>query len=475
MTDTKAEIGVLGLGTMGANLALNIAEEGFRVALHNRTTAKAFALRDENPALASNLVPSESMEAFIDSLKSPRVVLFMVNAGAPVDEQMDQVMPLLSPGDIMIDAGNADFNDTVRRSKRVEGTGIHFVGMGVSGGEVGARHGPSIMVGGEEKIWKLLQPMLEPVSAQYEGQPCVAWLGTDGAGHFVKTIHNGIEYADMQMIAEIYGILRDGVGMSAPDMAAIFADWNTRGLSSYLIEISATVLAETDPDTGKPMVDVILDEAGQKGTGRWAVIEAQKLGIGATTLESAVSARGVSSRRAERASAEALYAGVADAASAFTVDATGLAELEAALETAKIIAYAQGYATMAEASTAFHWNLPLGDIARIWRAGCIIRSRFLDDIAQAYETGETVVNLLQAPSFVARVADGQGALRSVVAKAALAGIPAPALSAALAYFDDYRRARGTANLIQGQRDLFGAHTYRRLDREGVFHHQWPIV
>jgi 6-phosphogluconate dehydrogenase len=475
MTDTKADIGVLGLGTMGANLALNIAEEGFLVALHNRTTAKAFALRDENPVLAPNLVPSESMQAFIDSLKSPRVVLFMVNAGAPVDEQMDLVMPLLSPGDIMIDAGNADFNDTVRRSKRVEGTGIHFVGMGVSGGEVGARNGPSIMVGGEEKIWKILQPMLEPVSAQYEGQPCVAWLGPDGAGHFVKTIHNGIEYADMQMIAEIYGILRDGVGVSAPDMAKIFGDWNTRGLSSYLIEISATVLAETDPDTGKPMVDVILDEAGQKGTGRWAVIEAQKLGIGATTLESAVSARGVSSRRAERASAEKLYAAVATPASTFTPDPAGLTELESALETAKIIAYAQGYATMAEASVAFRWNLPLGDIARIWRAGCIIRSRFLDDIAQAYDTGETVVNLLQAPSFVARVAEGQGALRRVVAEAALAGIPVPALSAALAYFDDYRRARGTANLIQGQRDLFGAHTYRRLDQEGVFHHQWPIV
>jgi len=475
MTDTKADIGVLGLGTMGANLALNIAEEGFLVALHNRTTAKAFALRDDNPALAAHLVPSESMESFIDSLKSPRVVLFMVNAGAPVDEQMDLVMPLLAPGDIMIDAGNADFNDTVRRSKRVEGTGIHFVGMGVSGGEVGARNGPSIMVGGEEKIWKLLQPMLEPVSAQYEGQPCVAWLGPDGAGHFVKTIHNGIEYADMQMIAEIYGILRDGVGVSAPDMATIFADWNTRGLSSYLIEISATVLAETDPDTGKPMVDVILDEAGQKGTGRWAVIEAQKLGIGATTLESAVSARGVSSRRGERADAEKLYAGVSTAASTFAADKAGLAELESALETAKIIAYAQGYATMAEASVAFHWNLPLGDIARIWRAGCIIRSRFLDDIAQAYDTGETVVNLLQAPSFVARVAEGQTALRSIVAKASLAGIPVPALSAALAYFDDYRRARGTANLIQGQRDLFGAHTYRRLDQEGVFHHQWPIV
>jgi 6-phosphogluconate dehydrogenase len=475
MTSKPADIGVLGLGTMGANLALNIAEEGFLVALHNRTTKKAFDLRDDNGALAENLLPTETMKDFIAALKSPRVVLFMVNAGAPVDEQIDLVLPLLSPGDIMIDAGNADFNDTVRRTKRVEGTGIHFVGMGVSGGELGARHGPSIMVGGEESVWQHLKPILEPVAAQYKGEPCVAWLGTDGAGHFVKTIHNGIEYADMQMIAEVYGILRDGLHLPAPAMAAIFADWNTRGLSSYLVEITAAVLAETDPETGQPMVDVILDEAGQKGTGRWAVIEAQKLGIGATTLESAVSARGVSSRRAERQSAAALYEGVSLPAATFTGDTASLAELEDALETAKIIAYAQGYATMAEASATFGWNLPLGEIARIWRAGCIIRSRFLDDIAKAYDTGETVVNLLQAPSFVVRVAKGQAALRRVVSKAALAGIPTPALSAALAYFDDYRRARGTANLVQGQRDLFGAHTFRRLDKEGVFHHQWPAI
>ncbi|BDA82715.1 6-phosphogluconate dehydrogenase, decarboxylating [Aureimonas sp. SA4125] len=475
MTSQPADIGVLGLGTMGANLALNIAEEGFAVALHNRTTEKAFDLREDNAALADNLLPTETIEDFVAGLKSPRVVLFMVNAGAPVDEQIDLVMPLLSPGDIMIDAGNADFNDTVRRTKRVEGSGIHFVGMGVSGGELGARHGPSIMVGGEESVWRQLRPILEPVAAQYHGEPCVAWLGTDGAGHFVKTIHNGIEYADMQMIAEVYGILRDGLDLKPDAMAAIFADWNTRGLSSYLIEITAAVLAETDPDTGRPMVDVILDEAGQKGTGRWAVIEAQKLGIGATTLEAAVSARGVSSRRTERQSAAGLYKHVAPAASGFAGESAGLSELEDALETAKIIAYAQGYATMAEASTVFGWNLPLGDIARIWRAGCIIRSRFLDDIAKAFETGGTVVNLLQAPSFVERVARGQAALRQVVSKAALAGIPVPALSAALAYFDDYRRSRGTANLIQGQRDLFGAHTFHRLDKDGTFHHQWPAI
>jgi 6-phosphogluconate dehydrogenase len=277
------------------------------------------------------------------------------------------------------------------------------------------------------------------------------------------------------MIAEVYGIMRDGLGLAAADMAKIFADWNTRGLSSYLIEISAAVLAEPDPATGKAMVDVIIDEAGQKGTGRWSVIEAQKLGIGATTLEAAVAARGVSSLRQERKDAEAVYGDLASNGFDFAGDAPSIAELEAALETAKIIAYAQGYAIMAAASREYGWNLPLGEIARIWRSGCIIRSVFLQDITKAYETNGEVVNLLQQPSFSARVTAGQGALRSVVRKAVAGGIPVPALSAALAYFDDYRRSRGTANLIQAQRDLFGAHTFRRLDQDGVHHHQWPAV
>ncbi|NDV86319.1 NADP-dependent phosphogluconate dehydrogenase [Aurantimonas aggregata] len=475
MTERTADIGVVGLGTMGSNLALNIAQKGFTVAVHNRTIAKSFALRDDNPGIGDNVVPADSLEDFVASLKTPRLVLFMVPAGKIVDDEMATIAPLLSAGDVMIDAGNADFNDTIRRSKAVEETGLQFVGMGVSGGELGARHGPSIMVGGAEATYGLLSPILTRIAAQYEGEPCVAWLGPDGAGHFVKTIHNGIEYADMQMIAEIYGIMRDGIGLEPKAMAAIFEDWNTRGLSSYLIEITAVTLAETDPETGKPMVDVIVDEAGQKGTGRWAVIEAQKLGVGATTIEAAVSARGVSSRRSERADAGALYAGIATQAGGFAGDAAGLAELEEALETAKIIAYAQGYATMAAASQEFSWNLPLAEIARIWRAGCIIRSRFLDDIARAYDSGETVVNLLQATDFVARVSAGQGALRRIVARAMLAGIPVPALSAALAYLDDYRRPRGTTNLTQAQRDLFGAHTFHRLDKDGVFHHQWPAV
>ncbi|KAA0969417.1 NADP-dependent phosphogluconate dehydrogenase [Aureimonas fodinaquatilis] len=475
MSERLADIGVLGLGTMGANLALNMAEKGFVVAGSNRTAEKAYALRDDNGAVGQNIVPTDSIEQFVATLKTPRLIVFMVPAGPIVDEEMQRIMPLLSPGDIMIDAGNADFNDTVRRSKAIADTPFHFVGMGVSGGELGARHGPSIMVGGEEQVYSLLSKILEPISAKYQGTPCVAWLGPDGAGHFVKTIHNGIEYADMQMIAEIYGILRDGLGLSAGEMSDIFADWNSRGLSSYLIEITAVNLAEKDPDSGKPLVDVIADEAGQKGTGRWSAIEAQKLGVGATTIEAAVSARGISSRRKERAATAALYGSVAGVRGDFHPDKDGLKELEQALETAKIIAYAQGFAVLSAASEERGWNLPLGEIARIWRAGCIIRSQFLDDITRAYEASGPAANLLHAPQFVERVKAGETALRRVVAKAALAGIPMPALAAALSYFDDYRRARGTTNLTQAQRDLFGAHTFHRLDQEGVFHHQWPAV
>ncbi|UHD46316.1 NADP-dependent phosphogluconate dehydrogenase [Aureimonas altamirensis] len=475
MSERIADIGVLGLGTMGANLALNMAEKGFKVAVNNRTVEKGYALRDENGEIGQNIVPTDSIEDFLSRLKAPRLVLFMVPAGPIVDEEMQRIMPLLSPGDIIIDAGNADFNDTLRRSRLVEETPFHFVGMGVSGGELGARHGPSMMVGGARETYASLQPILEPISAKYEGEPCVAWLGPDGAGHFVKTIHNGIEYADMQMIAEIYGILRDGLRLAAGEMADIFADWNTRGLSSYLVEITAVTLAEKDSDTGKPMVDVILDEAGQKGTGRWSVIESQKLGVGATTIEAAVSARSVSSRKAERELTESLYSSVASAKAEFHGDKDGLNELEAALETAKIIAYAQGFAVLTAASAEHSWNLPLGEIARIWRAGCIIRSQFLDDITKAYDGAEPPANLLHAPEFVARVSAGESALRRVVAKAALAGIAVPALAAALSYFDDYRRGRGTTNLTQAQRDLFGAHTFHRTDKDGVFHHQWPAV
>ena len=473
----RADLGVFGMGTMGANLALNFADHGgFTVALGNRTVEKTAKVAEQHSEFADRLVPANSLESFIASLKMPRVVVIMVNAGAPVDEQMDAILPHLDDGDILIDAGNADFNDTVRRASKVEGTGVNFVGMGVSGGEEGARHGPSIMVGGDKAVWeKRLKPLLEPIAATYEGSPCVDWLGSDGAGHFVKTIHNGIEYADMQMIAEIYGLMRDGLRLEAEEMAKIFADWNTRDLASYLIEITAAVLGDVDPDSGKAMVDVILDEAGQKGTGRWAVIEAQKLGVGATTLEAAVSARSLSSHRSERLALAERYDPLISVSSTFAGGKSLLGDLKAALETAKIVAYAQGYVVMTEASKEFGWDLPFAEIARIWRAGCIIRSRFLDDIMQAFEKGGDGANLLDVESFATRVAKGQSGLRKIVAMAVGAGIPVPALSAALAYFDDYRRARGTANLIQGQRDFFGAHTFRRLDKEGAFHHKWPAI
>lgn len=475
MISRIADIGVIGLGTMGSMLSLNFAEKGYDVAIYNRTLGKAESLRLDNPDLAVRLHPQGSLDDFVAALRTPRVVVLMVNAGQAVDDQLEALAPLLEKGDIVIDAGNTDFNDTVARNNRWDEAGIHFVGMGVSGGELGARHGPSIMVGGDYRVWTRLKPLLEPISAKYDNSPCVAWLGPDGAGHFVKTIHNGIEYADMQMIAEIYSIMRDGLGLCAQDMSEIFKDWNTRGLCSYLIEVSAAVLSELDPKSGKPFVDIIVDEAGQKGTGRWSVIEAQKLGIGATTLEAAVSARSISSLRQERIASGEIYANISLGKSDFTKDAEGIAELEAALETAKIIAYAQGYAIMAAASKEYNWDLPLGEIARIWRAGCIIRSIFLQDITKAYEAGASVTNLLHAPSFSGRVSTGQKSLRSVVAKAAKAGIPVPALSASLAYFDDYRRARGSANLIQGQRDLFGAHTFRRMDADGTHHHQWPAI
>lgn len=472
MDTVKSDIGVLGLGVMGAMLALNFADNGFNVALFNRTASKAQQLKDDNPDQAQRLFPHETVAQFVAGLAQPRVILLMVNAGSAVDEQLNVLRDLLDEGDIVIDAGNTDFNDTRARNARFEGTGIHFVGMGVSGGEQGARHGPSIMVGGDPEVWTRLRPLLEPISAKYEGSPCVAWLGRDGAGHFVKTIHNGIEYADMQMIAEIYAVLRDGAGLDASRIASIFDDWNQRGLSSYLIEITAAVLAEPDVATGKSLVDLIIDEAGQKGTGRWSVIEAQRLGVGATTLEAAVAARSMSAQRKERARASEIYKGLQAEDGQLALDQEGIAELEAALETAKIIAYAQGYEVMAAASVEFDWDLPMAEIARIWRAGCIIRSTFLQDIMSAYQGVGHQGNLLVHPAFAARVQKGQAALRAVVARAVMAGIPVPALSAALAYFDDLRRARGVANLIQGQRDYFGAHTFRMMDRDGVHHHQW---
>jgi len=467
----QAEIGLIGLGVMGSNLALNIAENASTIAVANRTTEKVDAFHAEAGALKDRIVPCHSLEALVGAIRAPRPIIIMTKAGAAVDEQIAALRPLLQAGDIIIDAGNANFHDTVRRSKELEDSGLTFIGMGVSGGEEGARHGPSIMVGGTAEAYSRVEPMLKAIAARFEGEPCVAHLGADGAGHFVKTIHNGIEYADMQMIAEIYGIMRDGLGMAPAEMADIFARWNEGPLNSYLIEVTAKALAAKDAETGGALVDQILDSAGQKGTGRWAAIEAQMIGVAATTIESAVAARILSAMKAEREAAEQVFGPIEPLDA--SIDRVAIIDrLEQALLAAKIAAYAQGFAVMAGASADHGWDLPLATIARIWRAGCIIRSQFLDEIAATFETESGTSNLLVTPRFSAMMRDASVGLRKIVALSATSGIPTPALSAALAYFDTYRQACGTANLIQAQRDFFGAHGFERLDGSGPHHGQW---
>lgn len=466
----QAEIGLIGLGVMGSNLALNIAEKGNRIAVFNRSpeaTRKFFA---EAGDLQGQIVPCETLEEFVAAIRPPRPIIIMIKAGEPVDQQMAALEPYLSAADIMIDAGNANFRDTMRRFDSLKDSDLTFIGMGVSGGEEGARHGPSIMVGGTEESWKRVEKVLTSISAKFNGDPCVAWLGKNGAGHFVKTIHNGIEYADMQMIAEIYGILRDGLGMSAQEIGEVFGRWNTGRLNSYLIEITEKVLKAADPVSGKPMVDMIVDRAGQKGTGKWSVIEAQNMGVAATAIEAAVAGRILSSQKSEREAAEKIL-GLPAPADAPKDREVFLADLENALLAAKIGAYAQGFAVMSAASAEFNWNLPMPTIARIWRAGCIIRSQFLDEITSAF-TKDPDVNLIVTPAFADMVKETDGALRRVVSYAALSGLPVPALSSALAYFDAYRRGRGTANLIQAQRDFFGAHGFERVDGLDRPHGPW---
>ncbi len=469
MASQKAEIGLIGLGVMGSNLALNIAEKGHRIAVYNRTTARTTAFAESAGALAPMVVPTETLAELAAAIEPPRPVIIMTQAGGPVDETIAALRGVLSPNDIVIDAGNANFRDTMRRFRELDGSGLTFIGMGVSGGEEGARHGPSIMVGGTPEAFARVEQVLLDISAKYEGEPCAALLGPNGAGHFVKTIHNGIEYADMQMIAEIYGVLRDGAGMAPKAIGELFARWNKGRLNSYLIEITANVLGADDPKTGKPMVDMILDRAGQKGTGKWSVIEAQTLGVAATAIEAAVAARILSSLKDERLAAERAYG--AAATGAIPGGRALEDELELALFAGKIAAYAQGFAVMDAASRENGWNLPMPTIARIWRAGCIIRSQFLGVLAQAF-SGGAPANLLMAPAFVTMMKEAHPALRKVVARAAEAGLPVPALSSALGYFDAYRQGRGTSNLIQAQRDFFGAHGFERVDGGAGQHGPW---
>lgn len=466
-TKSGADIGVYGLGTMGSALALNFADHGFDVAVCNREADWVDAFIKEAGPLASKLTGAQTVAEFVTAIARPRSILFMIPSGAPMDAMIEAITPLLDEGDTIIDGGNADFNDTRRRSAAMLGNGLHFVGMGVSGGEHGARFGPSMMVGGTEHSWEQMRPMVEAIAAKFEGDPCVAHLGPDGAGHFVKTIHNGIEYADMQMIAEVYGILRDAGGQGAHAIGALFERWQAGPLSSYLIEVSAAALQSTDAKTGEPMVDVILDQAGQKGTGRWTVIEALKMGQSANTIAAAVGARGWSSEKDTRVMAEPLLA-----AAVQDVDMPSDDDLEMALLAGRILAHAQGFRVLWAASEDFEWDLDMARISEIWRAGCIIRSALLDEFAEAFRNELPACHLILAPSMRARLEESIGALRRVVSAGVSLGTALPALSSSLAWYDTMRRARGTANLIQAQRDYFGAHGFDRIDEKGKFHGDW---
>ncbi|MCT2585438.1 NADP-dependent phosphogluconate dehydrogenase [Actinophytocola gossypii] len=465
-----AQIGVSGLAVMGRNLARNLARNGFSVALHNRTSARTKSLVAEHGD-EGTFVPTETLEEFVAALERPRRVVIMVKAGAPTDAVIDELVPLLDEGDIVIDCGNAHYADTRRREADLRERGLHFVGAGVSGGEEGALLGPSIMPGGSKESYATLGPMFEKIAAHVDGTPCCVHVGPDGAGHFVKMVHNGIEYADMQLIAEAYDLLRDGLGASAADLSRIFAEWNTGDLASFLIEITAEVLGHTDAATGQAFVDVVLDQAEQKGTGRWTVQTALDLGVPVTGIAEATFARALSAHPEQRDAAREALPGPARGSVPVSDRDAFVDDVRKALYASKVVAYAQGYDQMAAASAEYGWDIDLGAMATIWRGGCIIRARFLDRIKDAYAE-ERPASLLVAPYFRDAVAEGQEAWRRIVAHAAKAGIPTPGFSSALAYYDALRADRLPAALIQGLRDFFGAHTYKRVDREGTFHTLW---
>jgi 6-phosphogluconate dehydrogenase len=466
----EAEIGVIGMAVMGSNLALNIAEKGFKVAIWNRNDkVMEEVLRHAGP-LAKNLVPCKTYEELVAAIRAPRPILMMIKAGPPVDDVIGHLKPLLQKDDIIIDGGNANFHDTMRRFDALKDSGLTYIGMGVSGGEEGARHGPSIMVGGKESSWHRVEKVLTAISAKYKGVPCAAYMGPNGAGHFVKTIHNGIEYGDMQMISEVYGLMRDGLGMKAAEIAKVFGDWDKGRLNSYLVEITQKVLSVIDAKAKKPLVDIIVDKAGQKGTGKWAAIEAQNLAVNVSAIEAAVDARIISSMKDERLQAEKAYK-IPKKKMTVKSRAAFLRQLEGALYAGKIAAYAQGFAVLEAASKNYEWNIPLGTAAAIWRNGCIIRSQFLGEITKAFEKSKGG-NLLMTPFFIKSMKKDHTSLRAVVALAAQVGAPVPALSNALSYFDGYRQGRGTANLIQAQRDFFGAHGFERMGEQGAFHGPW---
>jgi 6-phosphogluconate dehydrogenase len=466
----KAKFGVVGMGVMGSNLALNIERNGFPVAVYNRTESKTQEFL-AGPARGTGIIGTYSYEEFIEALETPRRIMLMVKAGWAVDAVIEDLKPFLEPGDILIDGGNSFFEDTARRDDALDEEGFLYLGAGVSGGEEGALWGPSIMPGGDEEAWREVKAIFEAAAAKAEdGEPCVAYLGPQGAGHYVKMVHNGIEYGDMQLIAEVYDLLRRGAGMSAAELGDLFDEWNQGELSSYLIEITSKILKTVDPETGLPLVDVILDEAQQKGTGRWTSQNAMDLGVPIHTINAAVSSRIISGMKDEREEASEWLKGpepVFKGDRQQLIDAT-----REALYASKIISYAQGFHLLQMASEEYDFGYDLRTIASIWRAGCIIRAGLLDDIMNAFERNKTLDNLLLDDHFQEVVVMRQGAMRHVISTAIGSGIPVYAMSAALSYFDAFRTARLPANLTQAQRDFFGAHTYRRIDREGIFHTEW---
>jgi len=463
-------IAVVGLATMGMNLARNLARNGFGVSVYNRTTSRVDDFMKQYGKEGA-LTPAHLPEELVRQLDTPRRILMMVKAGPPVDETIDHLAPHLEAGDILIDGGNSYFLDTVRRGKALEARGLRFIGTGVSGGEEGALLGPSIMPGGDRDAYQQVEPMLTKISAHVDGEPCCTYIGPGGAGHYVKMVHNGIEYADIQLIAEAYDLLSHALNLGAEDLSRTFSEWNKGDLESYLIQITSEVLAKRDRATGRPLVDVIVDEAEQKGTGKWASQSALDLGIPVTAITEAVFARSLSALKADRQVAARTLIGPNGGGKA-PAPASLIDDVRNALYASKIVAYAQGFEEMQAASTENRWDLQLGAIARIWRGGCIIRARFLNRITEAYAAETGIKNLLLVPYFRDAIASTQDAWRRVIGVAVERGIPVPAFSSSLAYYDAYRRERLPANLVQGLRDYFGAHTYRRIDRAGSFHTRW---
>ena len=467
MTEQLAQVGVIGMAVMGSNLARNLAHKGFRVAIYNRTGSRTDEVMAQH-GTEGDFRPAHDLAEFIASLERPRSIILMVKAGGPTDATIEALIPLLEAGDIVVDGGNAFFQDTRRREQQLRALGLHFVGAGISGGEVGALEGPSIMPGGSPESYVVLAPMLEQIAAQADGEPCCTYIGADGAGHFVKMVHNGIEYADMQFIGEAWTLLR-ALGLSQEEQADVFASWNRGDLDSYLIEITADVLRKNDPRTGAPLVDVIVDAAGMKGTGTWTVQSALDLGTPVNTIAESVFARAVSSSPELRAAAQKALTGPAGP---LREDRESFVEaVRQALWASKVVAYAQGLDEIRMAAVEYGWEIDIAEVARIWRAGCIIRARLLERIRSEYAAGN-LVTLLEAPSVAAELAKCQEAWRRVVAAAVQAGIPVPGFSAALAHYDQIRSPRLGAALTQGLRDYFGAHTYRRIDAEGSFHINW---